>query len=349
MFGKLGKWLFWGLMLAATGTAALKVGRRAADWVEQENRLLATAGEQTAEALRSMGQAGEAFLSRAGEQQMTILFTGTDDKWSELDSAMLVSIDLEKGSIGVLRLPTDIYVNREGMSSHRLGSIYTAATAKAGSRGDSQVEAIRKGNIALKGFLKENMGIAIDHYISLNRKGLQTIVDSAGGITIELKQAVEYDEGSDLHLSLSAGKHQLSGSQAVDLIRCDGSADLPDPQKLFLSAFFRKIKQDFTLTTAIGLLKAGFSSTVSDLTIADLVPLAKGLLGSSSAGAKMTTLHGTPIVDEAGNDCEVLSRRSTIKLLGTYLSYQSGIDEQHFDRHRVFTSAGEMEAIYYGQ
>lgn len=352
VFRKPLKWLFWAVLLIATGSAALSIGQKAARWVQKENQLLATAGEQAVDALRSMGEAGEAFLSRAGEDRMTLLFTGVDETWSRLDAIMLVIVDLEDSNLRVLQIPTDIYINRASNSTHHISSIYADATAKAQKRGDSQTEAVRKGNIALKGFLDENMGIEIDHYISLNTDGLQTVVDSVGGVTVKLSQAIDCDDDSrDLHLHLSAGEHRLDGSEAVDFVRYGGEGNdgrSANTTKLFLSAFFRKVKHDFSLSAALGLLKAGFNSTVSDLALADMVPLARGMLSISSSDVRMATVRGRHTADETGMICEVLDRQSTIELLAAYLPDQTGIDGSRFDPHRVFCSAGNIEKLYYG-
>lgn len=344
------KWLFWAILLVATGSAALSVGRRAARWIDRENTLLATAGAQAVSAIRSAGEAGQTFLSRAGEKEMTLLLTGVDDERNSADAIMSVAVNLEEGSIRVLRINGNIYARREGDCADRIGSVYTAATEQALRQGDSQKEAVRKGNIALKGFLKENMGIAADHYISLNAEGFSAVIESVGGVTVNIPQDIECcDDGRAVHLHLKKGKQQLDGKTAADFIRLgnDGEYEEIDALKLVLSAFLKKVKQEYSLSTAVGLLKASLGNTVSDLTLPDLVPLARGLFGISSASVKMGRLSGAQIADEAGNACEVICRSRAIELIGQYLPHQSGIDEAHFDPHRVFTEAGAFDRLYY--
>lgn len=345
----MGKWLILAALVIGCGYAALSVGQKAALYLKKENQLLATAGGQTVEAIRSLGEAGQTFLDRAGEEQLTILFTGTNESWRELDTLLLVGVDLNKRQIRLLEIPTDTYISRDSNSTHRISSVYADATARALKRGDSHAEAVRKGNIAIKGFVKQNMGIAIDHFISLSRNGLREVVDSIGGITVTLGQAIDFDDNTrDLHLHLSAGSQKLSGNDALALAVYRSADGKTDGQKLFLSALFNKIKNDFSLSTAIGLLKTGFSNTVSSLSLADLVPLAKGMLGISNDRFRMSALPTHAAIDEDGNTCQVLDRSGTVSLLAEYLSYQTGIDEAHFDKKRLFTSAGEIDKLYYG-
>lgn len=345
MFKKTGKWLFWAILVVATGAAALNMGQKLARFVQKENELLVMAGERTVDALRSVGDAGETFLSRAGEKQMTVLLTGVDDSRKEIHSVMLASFDLESETIRIIQIPTDTYVHRESSKIDRLGEIYSSATASALKRGDRKDEAARKGNIALKGFLKESMGIAIDHYISLNTSGLRSLVDTVGGVSIELGQAIDCDDDRrGIHLHLEAGKQTLSGSQAVEFVRLGDDYGELDAPKRFLSAFFRKVKQELSISTVLGLLKTGMTHTVSDLALADLLPLAKGLLNIPSSGVKTVTLETMRATDRAGERCKLLCRSRAIEQLAASLPYQRSIDEAHFDRRRVF----ELGEVYDG-
>lgn len=339
MFRKLTKWLICGALLVGAAVTALKFAQKTASFVQRENQLLATAGEQTVEAIRSVGEAGQTFLSRAGEEQMTLLLTGMDAEWQTPEAIMLIAIDLEDEAIRVIAFDADTYAERES-GDDRLGAVYTAAHAQALSRGDSVSAAVRKGNIALKGFLKANMGVPVDHYLSLNAEGLASLVDAVGGVTVDLKVPLDCDDDArDLHVHLSAGTQTLGGSEAVDFARC--SSDEIDTQKRFLSAFFRKIKQERSLSTAIELLKASFGSFVSDLTLPDLIPLAKGMLGISPSQVKMTTLRGIEAVDADGEPCRLLERRHTTELLDAYLPDECGFDTDKFDPNGIFAIEDE--------
>lgn len=337
MFGKIGKWLFTASLIFIAGAAALNMGQKASRLIKKENELFAQASGQAINAVRAMSKEGQTFLSRAGEQQMTLLFTGTNADSSDADALMLVAIDLEGNGIRVLEFPRRTYVRRENSSVTQLHEIYAAAVTRAKNRGDSKEEAVRKGNIALKGFLKKNMGIVIDHYVSLNAEGLETVVDALGGITVNLPQAINFDDAEDnLHIHMAAGKQSLSGRQAAAFVRLDDPAvgGIHAPRRV-LSALFMKIKSELSLSTALDLLRASMAYTVSDLALPDLIPLTKGMLSISKSQVKMTTLKTSPSAD--GSDCLLLDRAEAIRQLADCLFYQEGIDERHFDPKRVFT------------
>lgn len=345
MFKKIRKWIFWALLLVATGSAALHLAQKAARWIEKENDLLGTAGEEAAQAIRSVGEAGQTFLDRAGEEKLTLLFTGLSEDWRSPDAILLIAIDLSEGSVHSLSVDPAIYVHREAQGVTCIGDVYTRAYTQARKRSDSASEAVSKGNIALKGFLKENMGIAVDHYLSLNSAGLSALVEAVGGITVKLDEPLDYDDDArGLHVHLKSGEQTLSGAQASELVRLGNDYEEIDTQRLVLSAFFRKIKRESSLSSVFALLKESRSRTVSSLSLPDLFPLVRSMLNISSSQVKSAKLRGTPV---AGKDeCRVLCRAKAIELLAASLPGQS-VDEDHFDRRRVFTSEGEADALYY--
>lgn len=338
MFKKMRKWLFWGLLLIATGSAAVKLGQNGARLIEKENQLLATAGQEAAQAIRSVGEAGEAFLSRAGEEQMTVLFTGLNESWSEPEAIMLIAADLDAGSVRVIQIPSDTYVDREQIGICRIGEIYTHAYRKAVKRGKDQEEAIQTGAIALKGFIKANMGIAIDHHIELSENGLATIVEKIGGVTVKLPKAIDHDDDRcDLHIHLSAGEHTLSGKEAGELIRLGSVSQESKTQKAVFSAVFSKIKQEMSIPTALGLLDACKGNLASDLSLPDLFPLTRGLLNISPSQVKLARLQGSPTTAADGSPCYLLNRSQAIAQLAAAIPFRSSIDEAHFDPDHLFT------------
>lgn len=290
LFRKMGKWLFWAVLLLATGYGALSVGQKAVHLVKKENELLAAAGGQAIGALRSMGEAGETFLTRAGQTQMNLLFVGLNDAWSEPQAILLAAVDLEEEQVEITQIGLTAAVDRGGKEAP-IGEVYSAAYAKACKQGDSNDEAVRKGIIALKGCLKEQAGIAVDHYLSMNSSGLRTLVDSVDGITVKLSEAIDCDdEARSLHIHHPSGRVKLSADEAVELVRWGGHCGKSSAAKLVLSAIFRKVRSEFSLSTAIALLNASMRYTISDLTLPDLIPLAKGIMNIPSSKVKMITM-----------------------------------------------------------
>lgn len=355
MFKKAGKRIFALLLIAGIAVLGGKVYTKVQQSTQKSVSIAAAAGDLAADALQNLSEMGETISEQVTDTHVTFLLTGIDSALGGSDVIMLASLDLETGSVRVLQIPRDTFVNRQGSTSHKINAIYSSAAAKARKTGKSADEAAEAGNRALRAFLETSFGITIDHYISVNTEGLRKIVDAVGGVDLTVPQDLNYDdESQDLHIHLKKGKQHLDGSGAEQFVRYRSgyqTADYGrmDAQKIFLSAFFHKIKTEFTLPTLIKLSSACIAYTDSDLSAADLVPLIRAAIQVSEENVKMITLKGQAVKDENGVLCEVLSRSYAIDLICDYLLPRGGkASELSFDPNGVFTAPGEIDKIYRG-
>ena len=254
-----------------------------------------------------------------------------------------------------MQIPRDTYINRENSQNHKLNSVFANAIAAAHQSGQQGAEAIHTASRSLVSFLETNLGVPIDHYVTLRTGGLRAIVDAVGGVTLTIPRDIDYDDNSqDLHIHLKAGKQTLNGEEAEQFVRFRSgylTADYGrmDAQKIFLAALFKKIKQDFSLSRAISLATTCYKQVESDLGLADLIPLVRGAMQISDENVKMITLKGQSAKDENGILCEVLSRSYAIDLLTEYLLPRGKSSaDLSFDPHGVFTAPGEIDKIYQG-
>lgn len=353
MFRSIGKKLLVILVITGVVITGVQLSKLTQKVLRKEASLLASAGQSAANALEAMEEAGEELVSTITQEQITVLVTGIDSALGGSDVIMLVSLDLTAQNVRVVQIPRDTYIRRGGNGSHKINSVYAAAASKARKSGASAEEAAHAGNRALRVFLAHNLGINIDHYVSVNTEGLCKIVDAVGGVTLNVPMDINYDDNSqDLHIHLKAGEQHLDGKAAVQFVRFRSgykTADYGrmDAQKIFLSAFFKKVKSDFTLPILLKLGTTCLSYTRSDLTAADLVPLIRSGMGVSEENVKMITLTGQSVKDENGVLCEVLSKPYTIDLICEYLLPRGGTAAKlNFDPDGVFTSPGKIDELY---
>lgn len=353
MFIKAGKKLLSLLIVAALIAGTWLFATELQNAVRESSAKMAAAGEKAILAIQKVEESGAELAQKITAEQITFLLTGIDDALGGSDVIMLASLDLSAGNVRVVQIPRDTYINRPGSSKHKINSVYADAAAQARKKGQSETEAAHTANRALGSFLEANMGIHIDHYLSLNTEGLRNIVDAVGGVTVNVPRDIDYDdESQNLHIHLKAGKQLLNGAKAEQFVRFRSgylTADYGrmDAQKIFLSAFFHKIKNDFSLSTVVSLASSCFKHVRSDLSAADLIPLIRGAMQVSEENIKLITLKGQAAKDENGVLCEVLSRSYTIDLLTDYLLPRGGkASDLHFDPNGVFTAPGEIDRIY---
>jgi len=63
-------------------------------------------------------------------------------------------------------------------------------------------------------------GLPVDYYVTLNFKGFREIVDTLGGVEINVPFDMDYDDPyQNLHIHLKKGKQVLDGKKAEQFVR----------------------------------------------------------------------------------------------------------------------------------
>ena len=112
-------------------------------------------------------------------------------------------------------------------------------------------------------------GVRIDHFVVVNFNGFINVVDAVGGVPICLVNPINAPKAK---LKLSAGKHTLTGFQALGFVRArEGVGDGSDTgriqrQQVFLASLLRKLSSNSVLTNPSRLLKV-LNAVADSLTV----------------------------------------------------------------------------------
>jgi LCP family protein required for cell wall assembly len=166
------------------------------------------------------GSDSRAGLSRA---EIDALHVGFDAGTLNSDSIML--LHLGSGRPVLISIPRDSYVDIPGHGWNKMN----AALAFGGAP-------------LLIQTVENTTGLKIDHYMGIGFGGLVAVVNQIGGVPICLKTAI-HDSYSGVNLS--AGCHNLNGTQALAFVRDRHSFATEDLQRIqdqraFLSALLKK-------------------------------------------------------------------------------------------------------------
>lgn len=152
-----------------------------------------------------------------GAKAVNILFIGTDRRsdvattgsaaaapdWvpgqQRSDTLMLVHIDGDRRSAGVVSIPRDSWVDIPG---HGPGKINAAYSYSGPSLTVATVEQLT--------------GVRIDHIAIADWDGFKDLTDAAGGVDIDVPETV-HDPYNDV--TWAAGRHHLDGEQALLYVR----------------------------------------------------------------------------------------------------------------------------------
>ena len=263
---------------------------------------------------------------KGADKPYCILVTGEDKVSGLYDVIMLVSVDTRNERICVMQIPRDTYAEYTEGSYKKLNG---AANALGGVEG-------------LRTFLSQSLGVTIDGYLALDLASFRRIIDTVGGVEIELEQAIRYtDAEQGLFIDLPSGRQVLDGKKAEMLVRyrkgyADGDIGRLGAQKRFLASLFASLQQKVNSDNAYPLANALMDGLDTDIGIATAVALGLEALTTKSDSLFFVTAPGEQIVAEkSGASYYVLSAASTDALLCEYFGKSEGksFDESLSFRH----------------
>lgn len=179
-----------------------------------------TATRPTNPAAPAINLAAESILPWSGQERITILLLGIDQRCDETgpnhtDSMMLVTIDPVGLSAGMLSLPRDMWVDIPNVGVDRINqaNYYGEAYNYPGGGPALAMETVE----AL-------LGVKIDYYVTVNFDAFVEIVDEIGGIELVVPEAIDDPTYPDRcygyePFSIAAGEQKLDGSLALKYAR----------------------------------------------------------------------------------------------------------------------------------
>ncbi|MEU6539485.1 LCP family protein [Streptomyces sp. NPDC047000] len=244
---------------------------------------------------------------------------GTDDGSARSDTAMIIHVYKGHKKASVVSIPRDTLVDRPRCTDTG-GATHPAASHVMFN------ESYSTGGAACTVKTVESFtGLRMDHYLEVDFKGFQKLIDELGGVQVTTTRDIEDPQS---HLDLKAGTHTLDGQQALGLVRTrhgvgDGS-DLGriQLQQAFVKALVDQVKHIGILGNYKQLLDLGDTATSAVTTDSDLgsvnslMSFAYGLKGISSSKMKMITM---PVRYDPANPNRVIVAEAQARLVWTAL------------------------------
>ena len=255
------------------------------------------------------------------ERPFCVLIIGKDKVSSLADVIMLASFDRANKKAFVLQIPRDTYVDYGGNYFKINGSLNAL------------------GEEGMCAFFENSMGIEIDGYISLELDGFRELVDSIGGVEMNIEERLRYsDPYQNLYIDIPAGRQTLDGKQAEMLVRyrsgyARGDLDRLDTQKRFLAAFFLQLKEKITPFNVYSTASCVIPHMKTNIKAGELVSLGLKCVAMDSGDISIATMPGEDVISSiSGGSFYVISAPSSAELLETYFGAESG----GFDKSYAF-------------
>lgn len=214
-----------------------------------------------------------------------ILVAGLTPEGNLTDFIMVVQYNPKTKQVTGLSIPRDTKVI--GTIDGKINSAY----------------AKRKDINALKEKVKELTSLSVDNYVILDTKALRKIVDSIGGVPINVPMNMKYDDyAQNLHIDIKKGQQTLMGAKAEEFIRFRKNNDgtgypLGDIQRIqtqqeFIKSAIKQLLNAKNIVKIPELIDIGLSSVKSDVSATEILKYLDDIKQFNMGNLRLETLPG---------------------------------------------------------
>jgi LCP family protein required for cell wall assembly len=215
--------------------------------------------------------------------RINVLLLGIDRRggkgWgTRTDTMIVVTVDPVNKTAGMLSIPRDLQLPIPGNGEDRINTANVYGTSQDYPGG---------GPALLKRTIESNFGIPLDYYIMVDFEGFERIIDTLGGIQVNVPKTLhdtQYPDPQpgDPHgmktIHFNAGLQQMDGESALEYARSRMSTsdfDRANRQQLILLAI-REKALNLNLIPKLPTLAATMADTVkTDMTLDEMLELAQ--------------------------------------------------------------------------
>lgn len=220
------------------------------------------------------------------QNRVSVLLIGADQRPGQVkfntDSLIFASIDPKTEQVSLLSIPRDTRVTLTGHGYVKINEIAALTDLPT-----------------LQKKVEQLTGVPLAGYVQTNFAGFKKIIDSLGGITVDVEKDMYYETGDleDGYINLRKGVQRLDGSQALQYARFrhDALADISRTarQQVVLKAVAKEMFKLSTLPKLPILIPQFMEAVNTNLTAKDILALAKVAVKFDSANVISQTLPGT--------------------------------------------------------
>ncbi len=205
--------------------------------------------------------------------RVNVLVFGTDG--FRADTLIVLSYSKENEDIFLLNVPRDTKHYVEGMNylgQDKINAVFCFPDGKGGAL--NQMKAV-----------SELINLDIHYYIKVNYHSVVNLVDSLGGVSVDIPFDMNYDDPyckPELHIHFKAGNQILNGKQSLEYLRWrknnNGTGDndlkrIQRQQDFIINLLKTAVKKDL-----VNLIKTSYEYVKTNLTIEDIIYYSSDLI-----------------------------------------------------------------------
>ncbi len=263
--------------------------------------------------------------------KMNVAVMGTDKEGTRTDVMFIAHYDSAKESVDLLSVPRDTRVQicddvlenyKENKCNYQ--SVTKLNAIHAYSKKEDACE-----NTVLQ--LEDLLDIQIDNYVKVNLDAFRKIVDTVGGVEVDVPQDMYYkDPVQDLYINLKAGVQTLDGDMAEQLVRFrkypTGDIGRIEVQQLFMKALAEKVlSSESILKNLPKYIKVLYEDVETDISLKDALKYVNYINKIDMNKITMHTLPGEG--RNIGNTSYFVYDPDEMGLLVDKIFYDMGVEE----------------------
>ena len=225
--------------------------------------------------------------AEGSEQKVNILILGVDERADDVgrsDTALLLTVDPKQKKASLLSIPRDSRVKIPGHGYDKINHAY----AYGGHRLSQQA-------------IADLVGVPVDYYVLINFKAFYKIVDAIGGVDINVEKRMRYsdpyDDDGGLVIDLQPGMQHMDGKTAIQYVRYrdeEGDIGRVARQQHFMKAILDQVTSPSVLPKIPAIISEVFAAVKTDLTVGDMLNLAKIMKEAQKQGLETVMVPGKP-------------------------------------------------------
>lgn len=248
------------------------------------------------------------------KDRINILLLGIDSKLdirSRADTIILASLDTQNKKISLLSIPRDTLVDIPGHRENRINAA-------------NQLGGIELMEETVTGLL----GIPLDYYVVTNFEGFKNIVDTLGGVEIDVEKDMKC-RVYDGQINIKKGLQRLNGETALQYVRFRrdqlGDISRTQRQQKFLFALAKEVfetKNPVKLSMLVPQLR---DVVETDMGLKEMVALGRDFKNYDLSSMTVQTLPGN-FASKNGVDYWFVDKGKTLQIVQQVFSGQTEED-----------------------
>jgi len=219
------------------------------------------------------------------KDKTTVMIMGVDERDDDVgrsDTLMIATLDPKKKQAALLSIPRDTRVKIKGHGFDKINAAYAYG-----------------GHKLTQDTVEKFIGVPMDHYVIINIKAFQRIIDALGGIDINVEKRMYYedpwDDDGGLLINLRPGMQHMDGKTAVTYVRYrdeEGDIGRIGRQQKFMKAVMDKVTSPAIIPQLPTIIKEVLNSVKTDLSLKQMLEFAGALKDAQQNGLKTDMVPG---------------------------------------------------------